>query len=194
MTADRTKADAAALSAAAPFMGAVVKPRNADVDALRVHIIAQTRDPSSGLTVKERAFYALLSLPRAAQAICSPDEIEEVLRTVSEAMEAAVQAALSAASPFMGAVGWQPMDTAPKDGTRIWLCNNVMHAPIIGTWDDYRSEFSGAVSKQWIVTHDPCELFTPMRYGTLICPTKWAPLPVALIPAPVPATEAREGE
>lgn len=74
---------------------------------------------------------------------------------------------------------WQPIETAPKDGTRVWLANTQMDEPVIGQWDDYQSDFGGSVSKQWIVTHDPHERWTPLRYGTLVCPDRWMPLPVS---------------
>ena len=74
---------------------------------------------------------------------------------------------------------WQTMDGAPKDGSRLWLANPQMQEPVIGQWDDYRTP-TGKVIKEWIVTHDPHERFQPLRYGTLISPTRWQPLPAAL--------------
>ncbi len=75
-----------------------------------------------------------------------------------------------------GARGWQPIETAPKDGTRVWLKNGQMRQPVIGQIDDYLSEFSGTVSRQWIVTHDPYDRFMPLQYGSLCVPTHWMPL------------------
>lgn len=76
--------------------------------------------------------------------------------------------------------GWLDIKSAPKDGSRLWLVNQQMQEPVIGQWDDYRTP-TGKVIKGWIVTHDPHERFQPLRYGTLITPTHWQPLPAALV-------------
>lgn len=76
--------------------------------------------------------------------------------------------------------GWLDIESAPKDGSRLWLVNQQMQEPVIGQWDDYRTP-TGKVIKEWIVTHDPHERFQPLRYGTLITPTHWQPLPAALV-------------
>lgn len=76
---------------------------------------------------------------------------------------------------------WQPIETAPKDGTRVWLINGVMREPVIGQWGEYRSPYSDAVTKEWMITHDPCEPYMPQGYGSLVIPTLWQPLPAQAI-------------
>jgi hypothetical protein len=71
---------------------------------------------------------------------------------------------------------WQPIETAPKDGTRVWLINRTMKQPVIGEWGDHMS-LMGKLTKQWIVTHDPLNPHFPSAYGRLCCPDLWMPLP-----------------
>ena len=97
-----------------------------------------------------------------------------------------IRAMLTAATRIRSALattageGWLDIESAPKDGSRLWLVNQQMQEPVIGQWDDYRTP-TGKVIKEWIVTHDPHERFQPLRYGTLITPTHWQPLPAALV-------------
>ncbi|MEZ0212499.1 MAG: hypothetical protein ACAH27_06045 [Xanthobacteraceae bacterium] len=86
---------------------------------------------------------------------------------------------LGAEAALRAVQGWRPIESAKKDGTRMWLINSQMKEPVIGTWGDYCSPFSGVKQKEWIVTHDVCERYTPMPYGQLVCPTLWMPLPAA---------------
>ena len=44
-------------------------------------------------------------------------------------------AALSAALPLMD--GWQPIETAPKDGTRIVLIDGLKGVKAVGSWTQY---------------------------------------------------------
>lgn len=101
-----------------------------------------------------------------------------------EAAKAAAQADFTArirsALVTTAGDGWQTMESAPKDGSRLWLVNPQMESPVIGQWGDYRTS-TGKVVKTWIVTHDPHERFQPLRYGTLITPSRWQLLPAALV-------------
>jgi hypothetical protein len=45
------------------------------------------------------------------------------------------RAALSAALPLMD--GWQPIETAPKDGTRIVLIDGLKGVKAVGSWTQY---------------------------------------------------------
>ena len=68
-----------------------------DTEEFRSFLIARSGDPKYPLTATERALYSLISLPKAAQEICSEQEREAVIQTVRTAIEAAVQAALKTA-------------------------------------------------------------------------------------------------
>lgn len=63
------------------------------VEEFRQHLIEQACDPHSGMDTQQRALFSLISLPEAAQSICSEAEREQVTRTVQAAMDAAVKAA-----------------------------------------------------------------------------------------------------
>lgn len=71
----------------------VLKPEteasNGDLSDFKLHLIAQTADPHADISIEERSLYALLSIPRAAQAICTEAELETVTKTVTAAMRAA---------------------------------------------------------------------------------------------------------
>lgn len=80
---------------------------------------------------------------------------------------------------------WQPIETAPKDGARIWVINPVMDNPVIAAWGDYTT-LSGIKTKAFVVTHDPHERFMPTT-GNMVCPNRWLPLPAT------PAPKSEEG-
>lgn len=56
--------------------------------------------------------------------------------------------------------GWQPIDTAPKDGRKV-LCGRAAVRPYIGLWDSGNSE--------WIESGG---------YALARDPTHWMPLPL----------------
>lgn len=72
---------------------------------------------------------------------------------------------------------WQPIETAPKDGTVIWVINGSMQRPVLAKFDEYYCHLTGETTPDWIVHSDPHERFMPRQYGSLVCPTKWQPLP-----------------
>jgi hypothetical protein len=65
--------------------------------------------------------------------------------------------------------GWQPIETAPKDGRRVLLFCPAQHHVTIGSWqvnpyEDHRMAWSTDEGESVALTHDH--------------PTKWQPLPV----------------
>lgn len=70
---------------------------------------------------------------------------------------------------------WQPIETAKKDGSRIWACNRQMEKPVIVEWREYIG-IGGLRTMEWVCTHDPWERWQPL-HGRMIVPTHWMPLP-----------------
>jgi hypothetical protein len=68
-----------------------------------------------------------------------------------------------AAWPAAPPVTWQPIATAPKDGTRIMICRNERIE--VARW----GLVGGMGDRVWLIGRDPCSLLTP--------PTHWRPLP-----------------
>ena len=71
----------------------------------------------------------------------------------------------------MSKIDWQPIETAPKDGTEIL---GVLGATIAVTyWDDKAYEWreKERIHGGWAWNLDECE------YMTAWCPTHWMPLP-----------------
>lgn len=66
---------------------------------------------------------------------------------------------------------WQPIETAPRDGTVIEVINDVMDQPVNAKWGKYTSSW-GHASDDFIVVKDFDE-FMPIRPGHLVCPTRW---------------------
>lgn len=60
----------------------------------------------------------------------------------------------------IAAMGWQPIETAPKDGTEVVLWNDNQHTAAVGSW---RRMFASTV-ESWT------------RAGERIQPTHWTPL------------------
>jgi len=65
---------------------------------------------------------------------------------------------------------WQPIDTAPKDGTRVLLWN------VSGRY---------GIVEGWYAPTLPCPHWT-VGHGDLVSPTFWMPLP----PPPAPSQES----
>lgn len=61
---------------------------------------------------------------------------------------------------------WQPIDTAPMDGTLILTCNIGFYYPQCGVWASYHPNATG---KECWRTTDVC--------GNKLNPTHWMPLP-----------------
>lgn len=69
---------------------------------------------------------------------------------------------------------WQPIDTAPKDGTVIEVKNNQMDREVQAKWGDYKSPW-GTPSMQFVLVKDH-DRFMPIRPGSLVIPDFWRPL------------------
>jgi hypothetical protein len=72
--------------------------------------------------------------------------------------------------------GWQPIETAPKDGRPLWLCDlnppfGMLHRGYVGRWSS--RAYQGMNASQW----EDME-----KRGTL--PTHWMPLPAPPTEAP----------
>ena len=66
---------------------------------------------------------------------------------------------------------WQPIETAPKDGTRIWLATeSVMKR--VGRWHDGEAfERHGTIGGGWRRADDS------QKESLFFVPTHWMPLP-----------------
>jgi hypothetical protein len=87
--------------------------------------------------------------------------------------------------PVSPSRGWQPIETAPKDGTRIWIFtpgytqeNGYRHEPFMLTawWDENEGEDGALVAP----LSDGFEVAVTYHFAS---PTHWMPLP----PPPVSA-------
>lgn len=85
------------------------------------------------------------------------------------------KAMLAAAPPPPTVSAWQPIETAPKDGTHILIKNPRMDNPVIGKFGNYYPEHSHKKYQEWVVVIDHLEKFMPLTPGSLICPTHWMP-------------------
>lgn len=87
-----------------------------------------------------------------------PDEFEALLRETAAALEAARED------------GWQPIETAPKDGTRVLLWYEWHDLPVVG---DFRH------GRWWSVHSLGGNLAHPngMDWEEVVRPTYWRPLP-----------------
>lgn len=73
---------------------------------------------------------------------------------------------------------WQPIETAPKDGTEIQVRNpQITDGPVLAKFGVYYSNFMGkSYPNRWVVTRD--HRFPAIRSGDLVIPTEWMPLPL----------------
>lgn len=114
--------------------------------------------------------------------------LSEMVRREPRQMQGAIlRAALSALTAANArADAWQPIETAPKDGTRLDLwCRRSCNPPV---------EFERRTSVYWCRTHQRFrtegefhyveETFNPRPGERYLIPTHWRPLPAppALIP------------
>lgn len=71
---------------------------------------------------------------------------------------------------------WQPIETAPKDGTVLLVKNRVMDRAVEARWGEYHSRAVPKTTMQWVLVRDP-DRFMPLPPGTLVIPDVWSPLP-----------------
>lgn len=69
--------------------------------------------------------------------------------------------------------GWQPIETAPKDGSKIMLSDSVWVG--IGWYAEYTHPFSGIECAEW-ATNFNAEFGVPDK---TVSATHWMPLPAA---------------
>lgn len=73
---------------------------------------------------------------------------------------------------------WQPIETAPKDGTVVRLRNSLMTDPeyVRGHFGELVLAATGqaASEPQWVSDWTPDDMF-PFPAGRLICPDEWMP-------------------
>jgi hypothetical protein len=65
-----------------------------EVEDFKKFLIEKSHDPLYPMTTTERALYALLTLPHAAQEICTEAERETVIQAVRAAIDAAIEASV----------------------------------------------------------------------------------------------------
>lgn len=73
---------------------------------------------------------------------------------------------IAALEKRLAEAGWQPIETAPKDGTELLLCSIHLYSPRTGCWATYHPN---AMGKAGWRTAPIC--------GDKLNPTHWMPLP-----------------
>lgn len=119
--------------------------RGVEVLALGLHIAASDRGQQRPMTLTELG------------------EVVVTCGTAAVALEA-----LSSSAPVNSPLGWQPIESAPKDGSEIVLRVPVMRpqSAAIGRWFDFGQVIHG-VTGYWTA------------HATQVEPTHWMPLPPA---------------
>jgi hypothetical protein len=97
----------------------------------------------------------------------------------------AMRAALAAAIPMLGVGAWQPIETAPKDGTAIWVCNDLYDRngflPASVRWRTYHPNLQGGATWRDINGHK------------VEGPQYWQPLPAPPVPVGIIEETGHEG-
>lgn len=77
-------------------------------------------------------------------------------------------------------MGWNyDMTAAPRDGTVIWLMNDLMAEPVKGYYGLFNDQFSDLppTTHQWVSVYTPgIHSDFPFPSGRLVCPNRWAPV------------------
>lgn len=102
-------------------------------------------------------------------------KLSDLLDIAIERVKALEARALAAESQLerVRAETWQPIETAPKDGTRVLLFTDELTPPTIqAQWRPYEAHFDGAGEWVDVWNNDPIETNSgPIK------PTHWRPLP-----------------
>ena len=72
--------------------------------------------------------------------------------------------------------GWQPIETAPKDGSSIWLWNG--REMIVGWWETSRPFPNSDHFNDWCSGHETAGIYEA-GFTRVYGPTHWMPLPEA---------------
>lgn len=87
---------------------------------------------------------------------------------------------------------WHPIETAPKDGTKLLLCLDPWQ-PATGLWTDACEDDGGCWTTAEPSDFESDEAFRDYLAGTFYTPTHWSPLPLTPTEQ-AQAIEARRAE
>lgn len=136
------------------------------IDALRASLAAAEKErdeADAGFEAIEAKFATLCRVGRDCG--CSYDAKDHVCMYHSPQLVAAVKRAEKAEAE-RDAARWQPIETAPLDGTRLWCF-----------WPDAEPEERQAIG--WFVSYGEDEYWTDAADSDPNPPTHWMPLPAA---------------
>ncbi len=102
---------------------------------------------------------------------------------------------LLAAAPAVSAPAWQPIETAPKDGSTVLLWESGSSAPFVGAWRDGRRPGWHCDTEHYNTDGNACVISNLWQEGV----THWMPLPAAPgfqgpVTAPVASDEDDDDE
>lgn len=83
----------------------------------------------------------------------SPDTLREWAGVMLYEDHQKLADVLGAIAEEKEAQGWQPIETAPKDGTWILTWCNTYPRQVVQRWDDHYKEFSDRERWQYDATH-----------------------------------------
>jgi hypothetical protein len=178
-----------------PWIGSDLDGADVQEKALALGLIVETKyDPEIHGTTSENSEYVepgdqwFVLADSLKAAPCSPDtdkpqrvrDIETLLSQIDELVEATgddldiedraireqIRQSVSSGSQSSPVSGWQPVATAPKDGTRVLLWWSTCREPVRGRW-----EINGR-SEGWRADGDAC---IPVNQSDC---TDWQPLPL----------------
>lgn len=70
---------------------------------------------------------------------------------------------------------FESIETAPKDGTMIWLRNSLMDEPVLGHWGELWDNGVRVEQLNWVSDFTMTDKFR-FPAGRLVCPSEWAPV------------------